>query len=165
VPFLSVTGTFRVAVSWRGPISDKAKNWTDLARSLICDALKDWGVGGKTTSGYGRMIELKGTPVAATSPSKTAAAAPNIMSRTGSVKVRFLGPHDKLKNAYWVQEEGRKRGLLKYGAAPAQLPAVDSEIDVYRTSDNPQSPEYRWDKPQPSRDRPRDGRPPRGGRR
>ena len=55
VPFLSVTGTFRVAVSWHGPASDMAKNWTELLRSLLCDALKDWGVGGKTTSGYGRL--------------------------------------------------------------------------------------------------------------
>ena len=59
VPFLSVTGTFRVAVSWHGPASDKAKNWTELALSLLCDALKDWGVGGKTSSGYGRFDREK----------------------------------------------------------------------------------------------------------
>ncbi|HEX8204195.1 MAG TPA: type III-B CRISPR module RAMP protein Cmr6, partial [Isosphaeraceae bacterium] len=56
VPFVSVTGTFRVTVSWHGPTSDKARNWTELARSLLCDALKEWGIGGKTTSGYGRLI-------------------------------------------------------------------------------------------------------------
>lgn len=56
VPFLSVAGKFLVAVSWNGPISDKAKNWMELALSLLCDALKHWGVGGKTTSGYGRLV-------------------------------------------------------------------------------------------------------------
>jgi len=55
VPYLSVTGQFRVAVSWHGPASDKAKNWTELALSLLKDALKDWGVGAKTSSGYGRL--------------------------------------------------------------------------------------------------------------
>lgn len=57
VPFLSVTGSFRVAVSWHGPSSDRARDWTKLARSLLCDALKEWGIGGKTTSGYGRLVD------------------------------------------------------------------------------------------------------------
>jgi CRISPR-associated protein Cmr6 len=87
------------------------------------------------------------------------------------VRVKFLRPHDKLKDAFWVQEEGKKRGLLKYGTPPNKrtppepLPAADSEIEVYRTNDNPNSPEYRWDKPEPPRDQPRGKRPPRGGRR
>jgi CRISPR-associated protein Cmr6 len=55
VPFLSVAGQFHVAVSWRGPAGDKARNWTELALSLVADALHSWGVGGKTTSGYGRL--------------------------------------------------------------------------------------------------------------
>ncbi len=59
VPFLSATGTFRVAVSWHGPTSDKAKNWAELALSLLCDALYDWGAGGKTSSGYGRFDREK----------------------------------------------------------------------------------------------------------
>ena len=70
------------------------------------------------------------------------------------VRVKFLGPHDKLKNVFWVQEEGKKKGLLKYGPLPATLPAVDSEIEVYRTNDSPNSPEYRWDfPPQPNTSR------------
>lgn len=81
------------------------------------------------------------------------------------MRVKFLGPHDKLKNAFWVQEEGKKQGLLKYGTPPTSLPAVDSEIEVYPTNDNPNSPEYRWDKPEPPRDQPRGRRPPRGSRR
>jgi CRISPR-associated protein Cmr6 len=57
VPFLSVWGRFRVAVSWHGPASNTAKSWTEFALSLLCGALKDWGIGGKTTSGYGRLVE------------------------------------------------------------------------------------------------------------
>src|SRR5208337_3228480 len=57
VPYLSVMGRFRVAASWHGPTSEpeRARRWTELALNLLCDALKDWGVGGKTTSGYGRL--------------------------------------------------------------------------------------------------------------
>ena len=59
VPFLSVTGTFRVAVSWRGPDQRDASNWTKWALDLLCEALCDWGIGGKTSSGYGRFDREK----------------------------------------------------------------------------------------------------------
>jgi CRISPR-associated protein Cmr6 len=49
VTFLSVTGKFRVAVSCAN------REWADFALKLLKAALKDWGVGGKTSSGYGRM--------------------------------------------------------------------------------------------------------------
>jgi|GEM_PF-579179 len=55
VPFLSVTGTFRIAVSWHGPSNDQTQNWTELALSLVRDSLFEWGIGGKTSSGYGRF--------------------------------------------------------------------------------------------------------------
>jgi CRISPR type III-B/RAMP module RAMP protein Cmr6 len=57
VPFLSVTGKFRIAVAWRGPGHPDASKWTELALSLLKQALADWGVGGKTSSGYGRLVE------------------------------------------------------------------------------------------------------------
>jgi len=59
VPFLSVEGRFHVAVSWYGPVSDKAGSWRDTAMSCLRDALFHWGIGGKTTSGYGRFDEKK----------------------------------------------------------------------------------------------------------
>ena len=164
VPFLSVIGSFRVAVSWHGPASDKAKNWTELARSLLCDALKDWGVGGKTTSGYGRIVDLNDEAVREALAERHDGSPPSTSTgRSGSVKVKFLGPHEKLKNAFWVQEEGKRRGLLKYGTPPTPLPASDYKLKSIAPSDNPQSPEYRWDKAEPPQ--PRGKRPPQGGRR
>ncbi len=59
VPFLSVAGTFHVAVSWHGPDSEEAPKWTDLAMDCLRDALFNRGVGGKTSSGYGRFNEEK----------------------------------------------------------------------------------------------------------
>src|SRR5207237_5666779 len=55
VPFVSVGGAFRVAVSWHGPVSGKAQYWTELGFDLLAEALREWGVGGKTSSGYGRL--------------------------------------------------------------------------------------------------------------
>jgi CRISPR-associated protein Cmr6 len=58
VPFVSASGTFRIAVSWTGPESEKAANWTELVFALLNQALNEWGVGGKTSSGYGRLAEV-----------------------------------------------------------------------------------------------------------
>lgn len=59
VPFLSVAGKFHVAVSWHGPVNDKTVSWRDMAMNCLRDALFHWGIGGKTTSGYGRFDEEK----------------------------------------------------------------------------------------------------------
>ncbi|MGH8012910.1 MAG: type III-B CRISPR module RAMP protein Cmr6 [Candidatus Binataceae bacterium] len=58
VTFLSVAGTFELRLSWSGPTdvsSDQAGAWTALAMRLLLEALAEWGVGGKTSSGYGRL--------------------------------------------------------------------------------------------------------------
>ncbi len=164
VPYLSVAGRFHVALVWQGPEQpealEHAPGWVKLAFDLLAKALAEWGAGGKTTSGYGRLVGLQ-VAVPRTSPG---GMAPRTSTPSGGVKVKFLAPHEKLKNAFWVQEAGRKRGLLKYGTPPTPLPAPDSEIEVYRTGNNPQSPEYRWDKPEPL-PQARGKGPPRGGRR
>ena len=169
IPFLVVaegqTFTFAVAPSSRGR-SDQFKKDSDTAHEWLQNALEWLGAGAKTAVGYGRFTQPTDSnrtqsassaeqrkrnpnlnPEAGKPPPKSAPLSSTGRSQGGSVKAKFLGPHEKLKNAFWVQEEGKKKGLLKYGTPPATLPAVSSEIDVYRTNDNPQSPEYRWDKP------------------
>lgn len=54
VTFLSVAGTFHVAVSCDVPGAEGDK-WADLAFRLLTDALREWGIGGKTSAGYGRL--------------------------------------------------------------------------------------------------------------
>lgn len=59
VSFLSVSGTFEISVSWAGPVatpSDQSEAWTALSMKLLREALAEWGVGGKTSSGYGRLV-------------------------------------------------------------------------------------------------------------
>ncbi|MCS6849793.1 MAG: type III-B CRISPR module RAMP protein Cmr6 [Gemmataceae bacterium] len=55
VPFLSVSGRFLIAVSWHGPAVPAARQWRDVAMTCLREALFQWGVGGKTSSGYGRF--------------------------------------------------------------------------------------------------------------
>lgn len=58
VPFLSVSGKFHVAVSWYGLENyEKSVGWTKMVFELLLKCLTEWGIGGKTTSGYGRMTE------------------------------------------------------------------------------------------------------------
>lgn len=59
VSFLSVSGTFELRLSWCGPRGtprDRAAEWTALAMTLLTEALADRGIGGKTTSGHGRLV-------------------------------------------------------------------------------------------------------------
>ena len=55
VSFLSVYGMFLLAVSWAGPVHPERAKWTNRAFELLCKALDEWGIGGKTSSGYGRL--------------------------------------------------------------------------------------------------------------
>ncbi len=59
IPFLSVTGTFLVAVQVDEP-GPGGRSWTELAMALLTEALADWGAGGKTNAGYGRMLAVAG---------------------------------------------------------------------------------------------------------
>lgn len=57
VPFLAVTGRFLFAITWQGPKVDSAAAWLSRTEELLREALREWGIGGKTTSGYGRLCE------------------------------------------------------------------------------------------------------------
>ncbi len=51
VTFLSVRPGARFLVALSGPA-----DWTAFARDRLLEALAEWGVGGKTSSGYGRLV-------------------------------------------------------------------------------------------------------------
>jgi len=52
--FLSVVGRFHIVLSCDAE-DDEAKKWTSLAQQLLCEALENWGIGGKTAAGYGYL--------------------------------------------------------------------------------------------------------------
>ncbi|MCS6921550.1 MAG: type III-B CRISPR module RAMP protein Cmr6 [Elioraea sp.] len=51
VSFLSVRPGASFLLALSGP-----PEWTALAKDLLLEALREWGVGGKTAAGYGRMV-------------------------------------------------------------------------------------------------------------
>ncbi|HRS85369.1 MAG TPA: type III-B CRISPR module RAMP protein Cmr6 [Methanothrix sp.] len=57
VTFLSVVGTFCVAVSCDVPGPD-GDEWAEKVFELLSDALREWGIGGKTNAGYGRLVKV-----------------------------------------------------------------------------------------------------------
>jgi CRISPR-associated protein Cmr6 len=175
VAYLSVAGRFHLALSWQGPAnSTQADPWTELALNLLKESLCEWGVGGKTSSGYGRLIDAqrgqapadRATRVESSLAARPAATAGKRDHGTPAT-VQILAPRS---GGFDVKEEGRPAGVLNQGKAPTPLPEVGATIEVYVFNDDPRKPQYRWDRPQPSQP-PRRQRPggrggsPRGGRR
>lgn len=101
VSFLSVAGTFDVRLSWSGPAttpSDPAEAWTALAMKLLQEALAEWGVGGKTRSGYGRLVP---------SDSLRSDRQPSVAARAKQVARPSPG---EMVDAKLLQERTRKGG-------------------------------------------------------
>ncbi|MEI7027386.1 type III-B CRISPR module RAMP protein Cmr6 [Paenibacillus sp. y28] len=55
VHFLTVQGCFRLMWSYTGP-DDSVEKWLTMAEKLLCTALGEEGLGGKTNAGYGRLV-------------------------------------------------------------------------------------------------------------
>ncbi|AEB12636.1 type III-B CRISPR module RAMP protein Cmr6 [Marinithermus hydrothermalis] len=89
VPFLSVTGTFLLALAPVPGLSPEvARPWLEAAWRILAWALKEEGVGAKTAAGYGRM-ELEGGG-AARAPSREGAGA-RFSPEYEDLKIRLRG--------------------------------------------------------------------------
>jgi CRISPR-associated protein Cmr6 len=133
VPFLSVSGKFHIAVSWCGPANDRFRNWTELTLSLLADALHYWGIGGKTSSGYGRLAAPPPPP------------PPRKRNSGESAKVTIIAARPN--GGFDVQdtEPGRRPGTLTLGSPPPGTnTAIGAVVDVQVHNDDPQRPQYRW---------------------
>lgn len=84
--FLSVVGTFEVAVSC-DVSGDEGKKWAELVFGMLSDALRDWGIGGKTNSGYGRLEKSTNEPLAKTTTTKTASSKEQVAAKAGEPMV------------------------------------------------------------------------------
>lgn len=94
IPFLSVTGKFLVVL-----YAPDAPAWTATAYGILQMALAEIGVGGKTSSGYGRIQSR-------TKSAKTVRKAIPSGFRRGVVKGEAQGPN----KSYWyiIPDEGGK---------------------------------------------------------
>lgn len=95
VPFLAATGRFLFAISWQGPKADSADAWLSRTGELLREALREWGIGGKTTSGYGRLRE----PVSGNSAPRKPAAAVELPAAGDIVEATLL--EEKTKKGGW----------------------------------------------------------------
>lgn len=96
VPFLSVSGKFLFALGLApGVNKEQGKPWLEAAWQILELALREEGIGAKTTSGYGRirLEELKPqTQALATAPSVLASSVDLLLQRFGRIKDKDLAP-------------------------------------------------------------------------
>jgi CRISPR-associated protein Cmr6 len=127
VSFLSVRGTFHLYVSWDtgGPETEK---WKRLAMTLLLEALEHWGVGGKTNSGYGRMLPVRLTPVAAPHPPKEASdLRPG--ERVRARRVEDPRPKPGRDRLWFEEVNGRGSGTISAGPPPS-TPEMGAEVEL-----------------------------------
>ena len=143
VAFLSVCGTFRVRLSWAGPVGHSQSGaWTTLAMSLLKEALAEWGVGGKTSSGYGRLVEKTGPEQDVRQP------APALARRATGTPTRVRIIAERKKGGFDVQEPNRAQGTLTLGSPPTGAnPSIGNDVDVQVHVDDPKTPQYKWPAP------------------
>jgi CRISPR-associated protein Cmr6 len=131
VTFLSVIGTFHIAVSCDVP-GEEGQKWADLAFEMLSDAVRDWGIGGKTNAGYGRLV--KGDEISASRISPTNVSGEQVPSKV--LKPQIQGPRYKKGMRIEVTKEAdpnaqRGRAYFKaddgYGGfvQPGDPPSLD----------------------------------------
>ena len=163
IPFLSVAGAFHIAVSC-DVLGEAGGHWAKLAFDLLKESLREWGVGGKTSSGYGRLgtINVSSDESSASSPRSAAPSASATAKRASGTptKVTILESRPK---GYKVEESGRQPGTLTLGPCPSPSPQLNEVVDVLVHVDDPKSPQYKW--PDPNAKPPKPQQPKKGNRR
>lgn len=79
IAFLSIRGKFRVFVQCDVQ-SNAANKWARVAIRLLREAMEDWGFGGKTSAGYGRILPPS---VRRAATSASSSASPATLLRAG----------------------------------------------------------------------------------
>lgn len=138
VPFLSVLGTFHVAVSCDVPGQD-GEEWADRVFEMLSDALREWGIGGKTNAGYGRLVKadlhkedisekkskLPTEKIDSSSTKKKVPTPPQSVTRMpryirGDILevTRIADPKEKRGKPYFIADDGIG-GLVITGTPPS----------------------------------------------
>jgi CRISPR type III-B/RAMP module RAMP protein Cmr6 len=149
VTFLSVVGTFHIAVSCDVPGTEGQK-WAKLAFDLLTEALMEWGIGGKTNAGYGRLVsenpdEISDQSSANVADSKIAVsstdvqkpqkqlppAAKKLKYKKGDIVevTKIADPKEKRGAAYFVADDGIG-GLVISGNPPSIEMGQKAQLEV-----------------------------------
>lgn len=122
VAFLSMTGGFLVALSC-DVAGEVGQQWVDLAFQLLSRALEEWGIGGKTNTGYGRMLARSALPARAGEDGVGAGTQlpepePARPIHAAGEKVEVVRVEDKKGKRCFETVDDRFRGVVAYGEPP-----------------------------------------------
>ena len=141
VTFLSVVGTFHIAVSCDVP-GDEGKKWAQLVFDMLSEALREWGIGGKTNAGYGRLEKIEPftrpaqnaqsapssvglvQPVAKTVPGKPIGSGPSHVK--GEIVDAKRTEDPKNRGRTWFKADDGFGGIVMFGKSP--------NIDIGKTA-------------------------------
>jgi CRISPR-associated protein Cmr6 len=134
VAFLTVRPGVRMLFALSGP-----PDWTQLAERLLLDALREWGVGGKTSAGYGRFV----TADAAAAVRGEGAAPSRVTADTTRPRYR-RGDRITVKRMEETTGKGKPRfraddGFLGHfaGEEPPRV-GIGETVDVWVANVSPQ---------------------------
>jgi len=163
ITFLSVTGYFHLAVSYNAR-SDVDQEWAKLALELLTRALRDWGIGGKTNVGYGRLSKpekaTNGSATNATEPANDSAADTREPAGTTENPISIKSPRFKSgeevtvrrvedpkgKGRFWFEAEDGYGGVIIDSEKP-QI-EINAVTKLWITAVN-QPPGYNFSSKQP----------------
>jgi hypothetical protein len=147
-----------VAVSWNGrpetpEAREQAEKWTQLALDLLKEALSDWGAGGKTSSGYGRLGDAPQIVQDQQGKRDVVANGPTPPRRTRQsgtrVKVKIVKVAGKKDKGHRVQEvdDPTVQGVLLGNRVPPKgfVPSEGAVVEVeVMDGSNPRDIRYQW---------------------
>lgn len=119
VAFLTVRPRARFLFALSGPA-----DWTELTERLLRDALEKWGVGGKTSAGYGRLIAPEHVTASAQRPPPAPSSA---LPKPGD-RVEATLLEERTKKEGWKarhQATGLAGPIQNSGDVPAEKKARD----------------------------------------
>jgi len=115
VPFVSIVGNFDVAVECvASDNNDRGKQWAELGLQLLCEALSEWGFGGKTNAGYGR--------VSGDNNQQNGAAERNIQANRDALETF----------RQWFVETGRNLPINMHNQIVTRLQKLQGNVDQHR---------------------------------
>ncbi len=153
IPFLSVQGTFKVAVSC--DVGDeRGQQWAKLALTLLTEALKEWGIGGKTNSGYGRMCVVQNgahdNVLLASRHKRQDKPVPNIVPPRAGTIVSAKLLQERTRRGGWRAEHeptGLSGSIQQYQDMPDTC-NVGDVIELVVASSNEREIQFKYVRPQ-----------------
>jgi CRISPR-associated protein Cmr6 len=166
VSFLSVAGTFAVRLSWCGPAEatqDQARKWVTLAMTLLREALAEWGIGGKTSSGYGRLVPPE--TLRAVQPAEVAGRTRRVQRPTTGETVDGKLLEERTKKGGWKARHelsGLSGPIQNTGDVPGERQAGDT-VTLIVASVSERAIDFRYPTPADEQRAQRSRNKPQGG--